>query len=144
MFSSNYSLESPNRCRWTTHSDEPLLFVKRDEGFLDILDVERKDFILKEPIQMDEGMRISWLFDYFFFSLDLSNQVRSHLLILLVITLSLTEFLLPSDFTFWIDVCQSNGNLLASGGDDYQVKIFDKREANIVQTFESVPNRNIL
>ncbi len=42
------------------------------------------------------------------------------------------------DFTFWIDVCQSNGNLLASGGQDGIIKIFDKRESKIVKTFEGV------
>ncbi len=41
-------------------------------------------------------------------------------------------------WTFWIDVCQSNGNLLASGGGDKVIKIFDKRESKIVQTFEGV------
>ena len=35
--------------------------------------------------------------------------------------------------TNWIDVCPENGNLLASGGEDNNVKIFDKRELNIVQ-----------
>ncbi len=42
------------------------------------------------------------------------------------------------DRTFWIDVCQSNGNLLASGGVDRAIKIFDKRESKIVKTFDSV------
>jgi WD40 repeat protein len=38
----------------------------------------------------------------------------------------------------WIDVCQSNGNLLVSGGWDKIIKIFDKRESKIVKTFEGV------
>jgi WD40 repeat protein len=38
----------------------------------------------------------------------------------------------------WIDVCQSNGNLLASGGDDKAIKIFDKRESKIVKTFQGI------
>ncbi len=42
------------------------------------------------------------------------------------------------DFAYWIDVCQSNGNLLTSGGQDKNVKIFDKRESKIVKTFEGV------
>ena len=43
-------------------------------------------------------------------------------------------------YTFWIDVCQSNGNLLASGGYDGNVEIVDKREAKIVQTFKGIHN----
>ncbi len=42
------------------------------------------------------------------------------------------------DHTYWINVCQSNGNLLASGGDDKAIKTFDKRESKIVKTFEDV------
>ena len=45
--------------------------------------------------------------------------------------------------TRWIDVCQSNGNLLASGGGNMAVKIFDKREAKIVQTFDGIHKGSI-
>jgi WD40 repeat protein len=38
--------------------------------------------------------------------------------------------------TVCIDVCQSNRNLLASGGTDQRIKIFDKRESKIVKTFK--------
>ncbi len=38
----------------------------------------------------------------------------------------------------WIDVCQSNGNLLASGGTDKIIKIFDKRKSKIVKTFKGI------
>ncbi len=40
--------------------------------------------------------------------------------------------------TIWIDVCQSDANLLASGGDDEIIRIFDKRESKIVKSFEGV------
>jgi hypothetical protein len=40
--------------------------------------------------------------------------------------------------TYWIDVCQSNANLLASGGNEKAIKIFDKRESKIIKTFEYV------
>ncbi len=40
--------------------------------------------------------------------------------------------------TFWIDVCQSYPNLLASGGEDGIIKIFDKRESKVVKAFEGV------
>ena len=42
----------------------------------------------------------------------------------------------------WIDVCQNNGNLLASCGLDEDVKIFDKRESKIVQTFNGIHESN--
>ena len=39
--------------------------------------------------------------------------------------------------TFWIDVCQSDGNLLAGDGDS-GIKIFDKRVLKIIKTFGRV------
>ena len=48
---------------------------------------------------------------------------------------SVSYFLLMVDCARWIDVCQSNGNLLASGGEDCGVHIFDKRESRVVQIF---------
>mgnify|MGYP003877618977 FL=1 len=46
-------------------------------------------------------------------------------------------------WTRWIDVCQSNGNLLVSGGDSMDVKIFDKRKSKIVQTFDDIHKSNV-
>ena len=46
--------------------------------------------------------------------------------------------------TSWIDVCQSNGNILAAGGSDRNVKIFDKRESSIVQTVDDIHTSNIV
>lgn len=40
--------------------------------------------------------------------------------------------------TRWIDVCQNNPNLLASGGEEFNVKIFDRRESKIVEIFEKI------
>ncbi len=39
---------------------------------------------------------------------------------------------------FWIDVCQSDPNLLASGGTGLEIQIFDKRKSKIVKTFEDI------
>ncbi len=40
--------------------------------------------------------------------------------------------------TYSIDVCQSNSNLLVSGGEEETIKIFDKRQSKIVKIFEDV------
>lgn len=42
------------------------------------------------------------------------------------------------DYTIWIDICPSNGNMLATGGMDKDIKIFDQREAKIVKTFQGI------
>ena len=47
------SLDYSGRCRWSTNSDEPLLFVKYDGNQLNILDVEKKVLTLKNSIQTE-------------------------------------------------------------------------------------------
>ena len=50
----------------------------------------------------------------------------------------LTSFIIIGYNTFWIDVCQSDGNLLASGGGDENIKIYDRRESKIVRIFDDI------
>ena len=40
--------------------------------------------------------------------------------------------------TRWIDVSPTAANLLASGGEDADVKIFDRRGSKIVKTFKGI------
>ena len=40
--------------------------------------------------------------------------------------------------TYWIDVCPSNSNLLATVGTDCNVEIFGRRESTIVRTIDSI------
>ena len=42
------------------------------------------------------------------------------------------------NLTCWIDVCQNDGNLLVSGGARQNINIFDKRESQIIKTFDGV------
>ena len=46
--------------------------------------------------------------------------------------------LLFQDKVKWIDVNPINSDLLASGGDDGQIRIYDKRNSQIVRTFGDV------
>jgi len=95
-------LDGYGRCRWSTNTGEPLLFVKYDRRILNVLNVlddEKKALILSNPAEFEK-----WQYDS----------------------------------TYWIDVCQSNGNLLASDGSDGIIKIFDKQESKIVKAFERV------
>ena len=48
------------------------------------------------------------------------------------------NFPIQTENTHWIDICETNGNLLASGGRDATIKIFDKRRAKIVKTFGDI------
>ena len=41
-------------------------------------------------------------------------------------------------FTYWIQPCPSNGNLLVTGGTDQNIKIFDRREAKVVRIFYGI------
>ena len=41
-------------------------------------------------------------------------------------------------WTYWIDICPSNGNLLAAGNEAHKALIFDKRESKIIKTFDSI------
>ena len=65
----NYSLDALGRCKWSSHPDEPLLYVKYDQRLLNILDTEKKALILKSPIQIDSAgkySRVLFLFCLFF------------------------------------------------------------------------------
>lgn len=55
--------------------------------------------------------------------------ISSELTIILITNLHL-------DCTYWIDVCSNDGNLLATGGNDGNIKIYDRRSSSIVKTFE--------
>lgn len=37
-----------------------------------------------------------------------------------------------------IDVCPSNGNLVATAGSDHRVKIYDRRESKMIKTLNTL------
>jgi len=45
---------------------------------------------------------------------------------------------LDANQTLWIDVCPTNNNVLAAAGNDRKIKIYDRREAKIVETIGSL------
>ena len=69
----DYFLDLYERCKWSTNTDEPLLFVKYDMRYLNILDVEKKTLALKDPIQMDLG-KWGYFLPFIFLSLNLNSQ----------------------------------------------------------------------
>ena len=38
----------------------------------------------------------------------------------------------------WFDVCPTDSDLLASGGRDKNIKIYDRRESKIIKTFNDI------
>ena len=43
-----------SRCRWSILAGEPILFVKYHKIELNIIDIEKKELILKGPVELDE------------------------------------------------------------------------------------------
>ena len=41
-------------------------------------------------------------------------------------------------FTKWVDVNPCDGNLLAAGGTDNGIKVFDRRRWDVVKDFENI------
>lgn len=46
-------LDLDGRCRWSTNAEEPYLFIKYAKRMLNILDVEKKSFTLKNLFQLE-------------------------------------------------------------------------------------------
>ncbi len=59
-------LGSNSLCRWSTNHGEPLLFVKHNNRFLNILDTEKKAFVLNNSIELDYKGNRSLFSEYTF------------------------------------------------------------------------------
>lgn len=72
--------------------------------------------------RVSDGLRLKWFCSLAlsFFSNALALSHSAFLQVLEVVVRS-------------IDVCPTNGNLLASGGDEGLIKIYDRRESKVVQ-----------
>lgn len=68
-------LDDTGRCRWSTNTDEPLLFVKSGSNKLDILDAEKKVLTLKKSISFGSCNLSKSLFSLFltFYSFIMQN-----------------------------------------------------------------------
>ena len=55
-----------------------------------------------------------------------------------------TNFYYLLGTTFWIDVCPKDANLLASGGSDKSIKIFDRRVSKVTKTLDNVHSSKLL
>lgn len=53
--SSSYDIDGTGRCRWSTNTGEPLVFIKYDRSQLNILDIEKKALALKSPVQLESS-----------------------------------------------------------------------------------------
>ena len=110
----DYLVDMYGCCRWSPNIGEPLLFTKYNHNKLNILDVEKRGLTLNVPIQTERrGKRVLYIFISFF------NPFKGY-------------------YTYWIDVCPNDGNLLVAVGEDKNIKVYDKRVSEIVQTFESL------
>ena len=76
--------------------------------------------------------------EYYEFSRKVINIV-----FLLQLRYILNNLLFVGNPTCWIDVCPTDSNLLASGGVDKSINIFDKRESRIVKTIDDIHSRKI-
>lgn len=59
VYFNNLSLDGFSRCRWGIYSDEPFLFVKCAWRYLEIIDVEKKAYVLKDSFELDGSSKRS-------------------------------------------------------------------------------------
>lgn len=66
---------------------------------------------------------------FFYIPILFSILITHHLIV---------PFLPEFCVTYWIDVGQSNENLLVAGGTDFNVKIFDKRQSKVLRAYDDI------
>ena len=55
VFAIMMKLDAWSRCRWSTNTEEPFLFIKYDRNQLNVLDTEKKCLTLKDSVSLEEG-----------------------------------------------------------------------------------------
>ena len=134
-----------SRCRWSTLSGEPILYVKSGENQLNIIDPEKQQLILKDSVQHDTSMLWNHVtFLIFWSTLAIKNILsHNHLLDYNWNLLYPIKHLLIG-WIYWIDVCPTDANLLAFGGDDFKIKINDRRDFKVVKIFNNIHSGKII
>ena len=125
-------LDWVNRCRWCPNTEEHLIYVKYDYNLLNILDAQKGVLTLKNPILLektDDGGKFHMLIP--------SASISFYQILVFYFELLNNLFALL-DWTKWIDPCQANSNLLATGGSSKKINVYDKRNSQIVKTFEDI------
>lgn len=90
--------------------------MKYDSKSLNIFDVKKNILVLKKSAHLEDS------------SSDYGSFTRINDVNL--------------DRTNWIDVCPNDGNLLAFGGSDKSVKIYDRRKAKIAKVISRADSHN--
>ena len=67
-----YLLDDYARCRWSSSSGNPLLYIKYDEKYLNALDVEKKTLTLKNPVELERFQDLCNLNIHLYYSPPLS------------------------------------------------------------------------
>ena len=114
-----------SKCRRTSSLRE------YDRSLLNILDAQKGVLTLKNPILLEdtEDRKLH----NFCFSISLLD--------LLVLSETSDNSSALLDPAYWIDPCQANSNLLATGGHSKKINVYDKRNSQIVKTFEDIHSR---
>ncbi len=99
-----------NRCRWSTIIGDPTIFIESDNNKLNILDTEKGELLLKDPLELNSSKACTY---------------------------SLVGNIPETGIIFLLDIrsidCHPEGNLLAVAGWGRTIRVYDHRAGKIVK-----------